>query len=402
MNTDDKKIVPFPGTKEKEQKNHAEETDLCETSEKQLFPKWLKSAIISVVVPVIAGVALHYITNRMGDISLAESYTLPQAYSREEYIAVASDEDKEAEAAAEEENTRIPCYEKAFTLRSFFESDMTGTAQMTGSVLKVDSLERYEYSEVDHFAFVKGREVRYYVVNGGNGAAPGEKLTLSADLVPGEEFRDAKQISWAEIDERGGEDKDGKLSIDTEEIPGGDGVRAYAFTLTDSAVNRLAQNDKIMLNLEGIFNGREGELMLGFLCMREGEIILDTGGAGDSDEKNKYYAYVDVSAGSGQEIPVNAVVDIRDRAAVDTVIIPSESCWIECYMQYKVEGEEMNTESFAAVVKVPLYKFFGTHSIASHMNEEDMRHYVYRTNKELHQQVAFDPRSLIDTGEDEY
>ena len=104
--------------------------------------------------------------------------------------------------------------------------------------------------------------------------------------------------------------------------------------------------------------------------------------------------------GGDRDIPVKAVFNIQDRAAVDTVIIPSESCKMEYSMSYEVDGRELETERFSTVVKVPLYKPLAEYSVAEYMNENDIEHYIYRvTDMELSRKIEFDPGSLMDEAE---
>ena len=63
------------------------------------------------------------------------------------------------------------------------------------------SLERYEYSDLSYLTFVKGNEIRIYVVNSGNGTAEAGTLGFSAGLaLPAQDLPQAQSVPWTDVD----------------------------------------------------------------------------------------------------------------------------------------------------------------------------------------------------------
>lgn len=399
MSTEDKNIIPFPGGDKERDDGKKKQTRI------QRAAQWIRkhlglSLIVGVAVPMLAAVLGPSLSKNFGETRLTESYSMPYSYATDNYVANVKESDIKARMySPREEDMDAEFYDKACAVRSFFSTSMVSKAQVTDSVLNIHELEKYEYADLSYFAFAKdtenGTEVRVYIVNSGNGASDSDTLTFSGQLVSGEDFGGAEDFAWDKMDS-GALEKSGEngYAVNTEAVCGGDGVQAYAFVLSDWAMEQLRQGKKILLNADSALRTENSRIPLGWLRMTDGVVKVEGGGAGDGDDKYTYYVYVNVPEDAGRQIPVNAAFSIQDRASVDTVIIPSESCSIRYSMTYRVDGKDMETDEFSTIIRVPLYKFFASHSIASHMNEEDIAHYVYQSDPELHEKTAFDPLSL--------
>ena len=348
-----------------------------------------------------------FLSKNFGETRLTDSYTMPYSYATDNYVANVRESDIEARMhSPREEDMDADFYEKACAVRSFFSSSMVSKAQVTDSVLNIYELEEYAYADLDYFAFAKttenGTEVRVYIVNSGNGVSEPDTLTFSGELVSGGDFSSAEDFAWSEMDSGVVENAGGAgygYAVNTEAVYGGDGIQAYKFVLSDWAMEELRKGKKILLYADSASRTENQMIPLGWLLMSDGEVKVEGGGAGDGDGQYTYYVYVNVPEDSGRKIAVNAAFSIQDRASVDTVIIPSESCRIRYSMTYRVDGKDMETDKFSTTIQVPLYKFFASYSIASHMNDEDIEHYVYQSDPELHEEAAFEPLSLADDKE---
>lgn len=409
MSTEDKKIVPFSGGDGNKEKNDRQKrTDSGIRRAAQWISKHLGLSVLAgVVVPVLIAVVGPSLSKNFGGTRLTDSYTMPYSYAADNYVANVRESDTEARMySPREEDMDADFYEKACAVRSFFSSSMVSKAQVTDSVLNIHELEEYAYADLDYFAFAKttenGTEVRVYIVNSGNGVSEPDTLTFSGELVSGEDFSGAEDFAWSEMDSGAVENAGGSgygYAVNTEAVCGGDGIQAYKFVLSDWAMEELRQGKKILLYADSASRTENQRIPLGWLLMSGGEVKVEGGGAGDGDGQYTYYVYVNVPEDSGRKIPVNAAFSIQDRASVDTVIIPSESCHIRYSMTCRVDGKDMETDEFSTTIQVPLYKFFASHSIALHMNKEDIEHYVYQSDPELHEEAAFEPLSLTDDKE---
>lgn len=250
---------------------------------------------------------------------------------------------------------------------------------------------------------MKGNEIRIYVVNSGNGTAEAGTLRFSVGLaLPAQDLPQAQSVPWTDVDANAAAAGKNRsvLQVERQSVNKGNGILVYAFCLSEWALEQLADGSRLALWADTDSGQSGNEISLGWLSMQNGEIIVDRGGLGDDGNKYTYYVYVDVPRGGDRDIPVKAVFNIQDRAAVDTVIIPSESCKMEYSMSYEVDGRELETERFSTVVKVPLYKPLAEYSVAEYMNENDIEHYIYRvTDMELSRKIEFDPGSLMDEAE---
>lgn len=404
MSTEDKKIVPFPGEDGNEGKNDRQKrTDSRIRRTAQRIRKHLGLSVLAgVIVPVIIAVVGPSLSKNFGETRLTGSYIMPYSYATDDYVANVRESDIKARMySPRAEDMDADFYEKACAVRSFFSSSMVSKAQVTDSVLNIHELEEYAYADLDYFAFAKttenGIEVRVYIVNSGNGVSEPDTLTFSGELVSGEDFRSAEDFAWSKIDSEAVENAGGtRYAVNTEGVCAGDGMQAYKFILSDWAMEELRKGKKILLYADSASRTENQGITLGWLRMTDGEVKVEGGGAGDGDGQYTYYVYVNVPADSGHQISVNAAFSIQDRASADTVIIPSESCRIRYSMTYRVDGKDLETEEFSTTIRVPLYKFFASYSIASHMNEEDIAHYVYRSDPELHEAAAFEPLSLTE------
>ena len=362
-----------------------------------------------IILPVFLAVLGPFLGKNIGSTELTESYVMPYIYARSDYLAnapgtgTAAGNDADMILYPREEQMSAEYYEKACAVRSFFSCSKVAVSQVSDSALHLYSLERYEYSDLSYLMFVKGNEIRIYVVNSGNGTAEAGTLGFSAGLaLPAQDLPQAQSVPWTDVDANAaaaGKDRS-VLQAERQSVNKGDGILVYAFCLSEWALEQLADGSRLALWADADSGQSGNEISLGWLSMQNGEIIVDRGGLGDDGNKYTYYVYVDVPRGGDRDIPVKAVFNIQDRAAVDTVIIPSESCKMEYSMSYEVDGRELETERFSTVVKVPLYKPLAEYSVAEYMNENDIEHYIYRvTDMELSRKIEFDPGSLMDEAE---
>lgn len=399
---DNNKIVRFPGAEQKSDRKVGMWKRLIRGG----FDRHPAFVVLTVIIlPVFLAVLGPFFGKNIGSTELTESYVMPYIYARSDYLAnapgtgTAAGDDVDMIRQPRGEQMSAEYYEKACAVRSFFSCSKVAVSQVSDSTLHLYSLERYEYSDLSYVTFVKGNEIRIYVVNSGNGTAESGTLRFSAGLaLSAQDLPQAQSVPWTDVDANAAaEGKDqAVLQVERQSVNKGDGILVYSFYLSEWALEQLAEGSRLALGV-GTDSGQSGnEISLGWLCMQNGEIIVDRGGLGDDGNKYTYYVYVDVPQGGDRDIPIRAVFNIQDRAAVDTVIIPSESCKMEYSMGYEVDGRELETERFSTVVKVPLYEPLAEYSIAEYMNENDIEHYIYRvTDMEMSRKIEFDPGSLM-------
>ena len=403
---DNNKIVWFPGAEQ--------ESDKKEGMWKRLirggFDRHPAFVVLTVIIlPVFLAVLGPFLGKNIGSTELTESYVMPYIYARSDYLAnapgtgTAAGNDADMILYPREEQMSAEYYEKACAVRSFFSCSKVAVSQVSDSALHLYSLERYEYSDLSYLTFVKGNEIRIYAVNSGNGTAEAGTLRFSVGLaLSAQDLPQAQSVPWTDVDANAAAAGEGQAALQAERqsVNGGDGILVYSFNLSGWALEQMAKGGILALWADTAPGQSGNKISLGWLSMQNGEIIVDGGGLGDDGNKYTYYVYVDVPRGGDRDIPVKAVFNIQDRAAVDTVIIPSESCKMEYSMSYEVDGREMETERFSTVVEVPLYEPLAEYSVAEYMNENDIGHYIYRaTDMELSRQIEFKPSRLMDKAE---
>ena len=400
---DNNKIVWFPGAKQEFDRK----AGLWERLIRRGFDRHSAFVVLTVIIlPAFLAVLGPFFGKNIGSTELTESYVMPYIYARSDYLAnapgtgTAAGDDADMIPQPREEQMSAEYYRKACAVRSFFSCSKVAVSQVSDSTLHLYSLESYEYSDLSYLTFVKGNEIRVYAVNSGNGTAEEGALRLSAGLaLSAQDLAQAQSVPWTDVDAdaaSAGEEQEA-LQVERQSVNGGDGILVYSFSLSDWALEQMAEGGILALWADTAPGQSGNEISLGWLSIQNGEIIVDRGGLGDDGNKYTYYVYVDVPLGGNRDISVRAVFNIQDRAAVDTVIIPSESCKMEYSMSYRVDGRELETERFSTVVKVPLYEPRAVYSVAGYMNENDIEHYIYRlTDKELSGELEFDPCSLID------
>ena len=359
---DNNKIVRFPGAEQKSDRKVGMWKRLIRGG----FDRHPAFVVLTVIIlPVFLAVLGPFFGKNIGSTELTESYVMPYIYAWSDYLAnapgtgTAAGDDVDMIRQPRGEQMSAEYYEKACAVRSFFSCSKVAVSQVSDSTLHLYSLERYEYSDLSYVTFVKGNEIRIYVVNSGNGTAESGTLRFSAGLaLSAQDLPQAQSVPWTDVDANAaakGKDQ-AVLQVERQSVNKGDGILVYSFYLSEWALEQLAEGSRLALGV-GTDSGQSGnEISLGWLCMQNGEIIVDRGGLGDDGNKYTYYVYVDVPQGGDRDIPIRAVFNIQDRAAVDTVIIPSESCKMEYSMGYEVDGRELETERFSTVVKVPLYE----------------------------------------------
>lgn len=395
MSMKDKKIVPFPGT---EMENKKSEKGWIKRILALLVRHPLYTVLIGVIIPVIIGVIGPFLGKNIGTTELTESYIMPYTYAQENYIANAPRRQNINVSGAQDGEIKTEdFYNEACALRAVFSCSKISMSQVTDSLLNVYSLEPYTYANVNYFAFAKENEVRFYAVNSGDGASEPAELSFSAKLCPEMDLAEEIAFTWTDLDAELSESSEVQetLEIKSESLGAGDGIQIYSFLLSDLALEQIESGKSIALHLDVKEQEEETSLILGWLSMYDGKVIVGTGGGDGDTDKYTYYVYVDVENGGNRKIPVNAVFNIQDYAAADTVIIPSRSCKMEYSMSYQVGEKELETERFISTIRVPRYKALGAHEVAFHMNEKDLDKYSYGSDKELHEKVKFDPTSLM-------
>ena len=350
---------------------------------------FLCSAFSTILCPAFTSIIVNILQIILGRTIMTESYIMPYWYSRDGYVANFSVTD---DFYFQNTVTTPTNYEKACTIRTFFDCNKKYGSQLTNSSLRIYDVYQYEFAYMIYAAYALDDQIFIYGVNCGNGNLKAVTFDFSAKILSNKSG-DINQVSWSNVDESFSQAAD-YLPIYVDEINGGDGIFMYSFDVSQYAFNEMYDGNVLALYVHNPLNTSNDEELVEMFRIDNGKIVPYGVGGGDANT-NRYYAYINVDNDNHKEIPVYSAFTIENKAAVDITVIPSESCIIDFSMIYTIDGRDIETEIFTSQIHVPIYETFLARDIMEYMHDNSIQYYRYGiTNPRLDEKVKYDPLSI--------
>lgn len=396
----DKKLIPFPhhNNKNTASYTHASNQDSSSHIRNRLISILpLSISIVSVLIAVLS-IFGPYLIKELGSVKIMDSYVMPYQYTDTAFTAQMSD------FPATSGNIDNAVYQTACAVRTAFSSSKVGQAQATDNVLNVHRIDTYNTPELQYFSLADKNTVKFYLINCGSGSSSNMTLQLQAYLYKNEQPDTSILISdWNTLIQSPAQTVSGStLSLDIAPLSGGSAIQYYSFEISEWALEQLKSGSTIQINSRIIEKNSQNSSFakdgptLGFLRFFDGRLIVEHGGAGVVENTYTNYVYIDVdSIQNNNVISVHSTFPIQDRAVSDTVIVPDSSCQIEYSLTYSIDGKKLTTPTYHSKIIVPLYQTHMVPTIAQFLNDHNLTYYQYHSISELHDIVAYDPKSLL-------
>lgn len=359
----------------------------------------LSISIVSVLIAMLS-IFGPYLIKELGSVKIMDSYIMPYLYADTAFAT------PDSNFTASSDNTDNSVYQTACAVRTAFSSSKIGQAQATDNVLNVYRIESCDTPDLQYFSLADKNTVKFYLINCGSGSSDNMTLQLQAHLYQDEHPDNSILISdWSTLFQTSSSAlsvSGSTLTLDIAPLPGGNAVQYYSFEISEWALEQLKSGSTIYITSQIIEkinpqnpSPKEGPT-LGFLRFFDNHLIVEHGGAGVEQNTYTNYAYIDVDAiRNDAVIPIHSTFPIQDRAVSDTVIVPDASCQIEYSLTYSIDGKKLTTPTYQSKIEVPLYQTHMVPTIARFLNEHNLTYYQYHSISELHDIVAYDPKSIL-------
>lgn len=386
MSTEDNKIIHFPGSDPENEKITSKKQLLKSFIHKHLSKSFIAFVLGTILIPAIGFVLGPYFSKNIGRTKITDTYTLNYTSAVSSASLVNYNEPDHSSAREK--------YTFACAVRTCFSCSKTSIAQATDNTLNILSIHDYSEPVLNYHCLASGNTVNFYIVNSGDAAGCPEGVTLLAKQTDTGTPANSPVLPWDKVAKS---DPDTAFPLKPAPVEGGDGIKYYSFEPSDWAFSFMQDGGQIGLYGKVENKTESAELFFGIMCLYEGRLIIEGGGAGPGDSNILNYVYIPVDhTSAGDIIPIHSTFLIQDRAAADTVLIPDKSCRLKYSLTYKIDGKELTAGPFTTTIHVPLYENMSTLNIANYMNDAGMDYYQYTSNPELQEKVGHDPVRIVE------